>query len=487
MPRNTAVFEPTFRGTGIVRSDDITKDPRYGRSGPYFGMPPGHLPVRSYLAAPVKGRTGEVIGGLFFGHGETARFDVRHERIIAGIASWASIALENARLYDNVQEASRLKDEFLATLSHELRTPLNAILGYARMIRGGIVAPERQQRAFETIERNAVSLTQIVEDVLDVSRIIAGKLRLNVQPVDIAAVVRNAVEGVMPAADARGVSVQRVLDPDAGPVSGDPERLQQVVWNLLTNAVKFTNRGGRVQVCVEQVDSHVEIRVSDTGIGISRAFLPHVFERFRQGDSGTTREHGGLGLGLSITRQLVELHGGRIRASSEGEGCGSTFSVELPRMILNADMLGSREHPRTPSARPTLVLPDLRGIRVLVVDDDPDALGMVREILEAAGASVTMASSAANALASLATAVPDALVADLGMPRMDGFALLERVRSNDDPNVRKLPAAALTAYARSEDRARALRSGFQLHLSKPIDPAELMAAITALVAPNRQA
>ena len=253
--------------------------------------------MRSYLAVPVKGRSGDVIGGLFFGHPSVGRFSEQHERLAVGIASWASVALENARMYMSAQEASRIKDDFLASLSHELRTPLNAILGYARMLRSGIIAPDKKDKAIETIERNATSLTQIVEDVLDISRIVSGKIRLNVQPVDFPDIVRSAVDAVTPAADAKGVRIETVLDPEAAPVSGDPERLQQILWNLLSNAVKFTNRGGRVQVRLERVDSHVEVAVSDTGIGIAPEFLPHVFERFRQADAGIARERGGLGLG----------------------------------------------------------------------------------------------------------------------------------------------------------------------------------------------
>jgi signal transduction histidine kinase len=276
-------------------------------------MPRGHLPVRSYLAVPVKGRGGEVVGGLFFGHAEVGRFSAHHERIAVGIASWAAVALENARLYAGVQEASRLKDEFLASLSHELRTPLNAILGYARMLRSGIIGPDKRERAMATIERNATSLTQIVEDVLDISRIVSGKIRLNVQTVDFPTIVANAVDAVAPAADAKGVRLETVVDPHAAPISGDPERLQQVLWNLLSNAVKFTPRGGKVQVRLERINSHIELTVSDTGIGIAPEFLPHVFERFRQAEGGTTREQGGLGLGLSIARQLTELHAERSR------------------------------------------------------------------------------------------------------------------------------------------------------------------------------
>ena len=348
MPRNTEVFEPTFEGSAVIRSPDITRDPRYGHNAPHHGMPHEHLPVRSYLAVPVKGRSGDVIGGLFFGHRSVGRFSEQHERLAVGIASWASVALENARMYMSVQEASRIKDDFLASLSHELRTPLNAILGYARMLRTGIVAPDKKEKAIETIERNATSLTQIVEDVLDISRIVSGKIRLNVQPVDFPDIVRSAVDAITPAADAKGVRVETVLDPEAAPVSGDPERLQQVLWNLLSNAVKFTNRGGKVQVRLERVDSHVEVAVSDTGIGIAPEFLPHVFERFRQADAGIARERGGLGLGLSIARQLIEMHGGTIEVSSGGVDQGTTFRVKIPVMIVHPVRDdGSRVHPRS--------------------------------------------------------------------------------------------------------------------------------------------
>jgi PAS domain S-box-containing protein len=478
-PRSTEVFAPIFDYERVVRSDDITKDSRYARTTPH-GLPAGEFPVHSYLAVPVRNRSGDVAGALFFGHAQVGRFAERHERLAVGVASWAAIALENASLYVGVQEAGRLKDEFLATLSHELRTPLNAILGYARMIRAGIVAPERHQKAVETIERNATSLTQIVEDVLDVSRIISGKMRLNVQPVNVPDVVRSAVEAVLPAADAKGVRIDMILDPAAGPISGDPERLHQVVWNLMSNAVKFTSRHGRVHVRVERVDSHVEVVVSDTGVGIPRNFVPHIFERFRQADAGTTRERGGLGLGLSITRQLVEMHGGTIDATSAGEGKGATFRVRLPLMIVQTDLLSERIRPTVPLNERDVNVPDLRGVSVLAVDDDPDAVTMVREILEAAGAQVWTAGSAPQALDVLRAVRPDVLVADLGMPQMDGFALIREIRRHSDPVVSQLAAAALTAYARSEDRTKALRSGFQIHLSKPIDPGELMAAIAAL-------
>ncbi len=333
MPRNTAVFGPTFRGEGVVRSGDITKDPRYGHNGPYFGMPAGHLPVRSYLAVPVRSAGGEVLGGLFFGHEQVDRFTLHHERLAIGIASWASITLQNAALYVDLQNANRLKDQFLATLSHELRTPLNAVLGYAQMLESGAVAQDRQPHAVKAIRRNATALSQIVDDLLDISRIISGKMRLQFRDIDLLAVIQDAVATVSGTAAARGVSLS--VHGTHVPVSGDPERLGQVFWNLLTNAVKFTSRGGRVDVRVETRQAEAIVTVTDTGIGISPAFLPHVFERFRQAQGGSTREHGGLGLGLNITRHLVELHGGTIRVSSEGEGLGTSFSVALPVRTVN--------------------------------------------------------------------------------------------------------------------------------------------------------
>ena len=481
MPRNTEVFAPTFKGTHVVRSDDITKDSHYGHNAPYYGMPPGHLPVRSYLAVPVKGRGGDVIGGLFFGHSEVARFAPHHERIAVGIAAWAALALENAYLYESVQQASRLKDEFLASLSHELRTPLNAIVGYVRMLQADMLPPEKRQKAIDTIARNATSLTQIVEDVLDISRIVSGKIRLNVQAVDLPAVVRNAIEAVAPAAEAKGVRIETVLDSHAGPVSGDPERLQQVLWNLLSNAVKFTKRGGKVQIRLERVNSHVELTVSDTGIGIAPEFLPHVFERFRQAEGGTTRERGGLGLGLSIAQQLTEMHGGTIHVTSPGLDQGSTFCLKLPLMSVQPTRKqGERVHPRAQSIPQRIDSAPLQGVHVLAVDDEPDALSLIGTVLQAAGARVTTASSAEEALSQLLPDVPDVVVTDLGMPKMDGYSFIERLRQHENAKVREVPAAALTAYARSEDRMRVLRAGFQFHLAKPIDPAELVTTIAAL-------
>jgi PAS domain S-box-containing protein len=481
-----ALLGPIFTGDSLLRVHDVMQEPRYGLAVPFQGVQESAVPVRSFLGTPVRARSGDVFGALLFGHSEPGVFTPQHERLIIGIASWASLALENARLFVGAQEASRLKDEFLATLSHELRTPLNAILGYARMIKAGLVTGEKQVRAVETIERNATSLTQIVEDVLDVSRIISGKVRLNVQPVDLPQVVRDALEGTMPAANAKGVRVEAVLDPRAAPISGDPDRLQQVVWNLVANAVKFTGRGGRVQVRLARANSHVEIAVSDTGIGIRPEFLPHVFERFRQADSSMTRERGGLGLGLAIARHFVEMHGGTIHASSGGEGQGATFRVELPLMIVHPGTgTEPRVHPQSEGASGRIPIAQLHDIRVLAVDDDRDSLRMVREILEAAGAQVSVADSALEAIEVLEREHPDVLIADLGLPHIDGFELVSRIRQHQDAQVRDIPAAALTAYARSEDRAKALRSGFHMHLSKPIDPGELMAAIGTLARSKR--
>ena len=485
-PRTTAWFGSTFRREAVVRIDDLTQDPQYGRDSPFYGQPRGHLPVRSYLAAPVKNSIGEMLGGLFLGHPRVGVFSERHEQLIAGIAAWASMALQNARLYIEARDANRMKDEFLAVLSHELRTPLNAIVGYARLLRGGILSGEKAERGLETLERNATSLTRIVEDVLEVSRIITGKVRLDVQPVELTLILHNAVATVQPAADAKGVRLQTIIDRRVGPVSGDPDRLQQVVWNLLSNAVKFTPRGGAVQIRLERVDSHIDVVVSDTGIGIRPEFLPHVFERFHQAEGGTTRKTGGLGLGLAIVRHMVELHGGTVDASSLGEGQGATFRVRLPVMAVHAEELAPRgQHPQTDRLEPLTGLENLHGVRVVAIDDEADALMLLRVVLEAAGADVVTVSSPADAVERIREARPHAVVIDIGMPEMDGFELIARIRASSDEQVRDVPAAALTAFARSEDRTKALRSGFELHLSKPVDPAELVASISTLVRRSR--
>jgi PAS domain S-box-containing protein len=362
MPRATEIFGPTFRGEGVIRLADVRLDPRYGNNSPYHGIPPGHLPVVSYLAVPVVLRSGEVVGGLFFGHPETNVFAERAERIVVGLAPQAAVAIENARLYEQAQRAiierdelltreqaaradaeaaNRAKDEFLATVSHELRTPLNAIMGWSRMLRRGGLDDEMQERALETIERNARLQTQIIEDILDVSRIVTGKLRLAPGPVELASIIRAAIDSLRPAADAKVIKI--TLAPYAGSplVCGDADRLQQVAWNLLANAVKFTPAGGRVEVRLERTDEFAQMIVSDTGLGICREFLPFAFERFRQADSTSTRVHGGLGLGLAIVRHIVEMHGGTVNAESQGEGCGATFTVALPLLRKAVDGVDS--------------------------------------------------------------------------------------------------------------------------------------------------
>jgi PAS domain S-box-containing protein len=379
------------------------------------------------------------------------------------------------------QRAARVKDEFLATLSHELRTPLNAILGWTQLLR----APQAQkqvdlQRGLEVIERNARAQVQLVDDLMDLSRILAGQVRLDVQRVALVDVITAAIESAQPGATAKGVRLEKILDPRASIVSGDPGRLQQVVWNLLSNAIKFTPRGGHVQVLLGRVNSHVEISVSDDGIGIPLTFLPHVFERFTQKDSSAGRQHGGLGLGLAITKQIVELHGGSIQAKSRGEGQGATFIVNLPLLLLQDQAIDTeRVHPTHPTEAEHTLLPGLPGVQILVVDDEPDARELIGRILETQGAHVRTAASAVEALRMLEVSRPDVLVSDIGMPAMDGYQLIRRIRASE-PVGQRLPAIALTAFARSEDRKRAMLAGYQSHLAKPFDTAELVIVVAGL-------
>ena len=439
------------------------------------------LGLKSYLCVPLTAH-GRAIGALTLATAESGRRYTEDDlRLAQDIASRAALAVENARSYEQVQRANRLKDEFLATLSHELRTPLNAISGYARLALGGVVTGQKLAQALQTIDRNATALTQMVEDMLDVSRIVAGKMRLNVQPVEVPLILHEAIETIKPAADAKRIKLQSVIDPQVGPISGDPDRLRQILWNLLSNAVKFTPKEGHVQVRLERINSSVEITISDTGVGIDADFLPHVFEMFRQGDARSTRQHLGLGLGLAIVRNLVDLHGGTVYASSGGPGTGATFRVRLPVMIVHPELREEkRVHPRHERAPSFERLPDLSGTHVLAIDDEADALRLLVDILEAAGARVTTATSGAAGFEKLRASRPDVILTDLGMPLMDGFELIRRLRESSDRRVREIPAAALTAYGRSEDRARSLQAGFEMHLGKPIDPIELASAVKAL-------
>jgi PAS domain S-box-containing protein len=503
MPRATDLFGPTFRGEGTVFIGDVKKDSRFGKNSPYYGMPEGHLPVTSYLAVPVLSRSGEVYGGLFFGHPAEDVFNEREARIVEGLAAQAAVAMDNARLFEAAErartqaeaaaaekerlyreasEANRLKDEFLATVSHELRTPLTAILGWAHMLRTGTFDGQAAASAFETIERNARAQAQLIEDLLDVSRIITGKLRIDLRTLDPNSFIEAAVEAVRPAAEVKGVRLQKVIDTGLASVSGDPVRLQQVVWNLLANAIKFTPRGGRVQVRLERVNSHVEIAVSDTGQGIEPGFLPHVFDRFRQADGTTTRHHGGLGLGLAIVRHLVELHGGTVKAESPGESQGTTFTVLLPvAPVYASDSSELRVHPAARDTLPAFGSPDrLDGLRVLVVDDEPDTREMLKAGLGQCGAEVTAAGSAAEALTEIRQSPPDVLISDIGMPDVDGYELIRKVRTMPAGQGGTVPAIALTAYARTEDRLQALRAGYQMHVTKPVELTELAAVVASL-------
>jgi PAS domain S-box-containing protein len=505
MPRATDLFGPTFRGEGVVRIGDVKKDPRYGRSSPYYGMPEGHLPVTSYLAVPVLSRSGEVLGGLFFAHPDVDVFTERDEIVVTGLAAQAAVAMDNARLYETAkraraeaeraaaekerlyrqaEESSRLKEEFLATISHELRTPLSAILGWARMLRLGQLSDEHAAKALDTIERNARAQAQLVDDLLDVSRIVTGKMRMDVQPADPNMFIDAAVEAVRPAAEAKGVRVQKVIDTAAISIPGDPVRLQQVVWNLLSNAIKFTPRGGRVQIRSERVDSHLEIVVSDTGQGIAPNFLPHVFDRFRQADQKTSRQHGGMGLGLAIVRHLVEMHGGSVRASSEGEEKGATFTVMLPiSPVYSVDASGSRVHPAARELLPSVddCTDRLDGLRILVVDDESDTRDLLKQGLEFCGAKVSVAANAADALEALTGNFPDILISDIGMPQVDGYELIRQIRLLPRERGGKIPAIALTAYTRTEDRLQALRAGYDMHVPKPVELAELVAVAATVV------
>ncbi len=378
------------------------------------------------------------------------------------------------------QEAERVssvKDEFLATLSHELRTPLNAIFGWTQLLRSGKDDPATLDHALGVIDRNVRLQTQLIEDLLDMSRIISGKVRLDMQNVDLTEVVDAALESVKPAAQARNIRLEQFIDTSAGPVSGDPGRIQQILWNLLANAIKFTDKDGHVKVHVERINSDVEIRISDNGQGMSADFLPNLFSRFSQADSSTRRKHGGLGLGLSIVKSLVEMHGGTVRATSPGEGQGSTFIVRLPLRAVQANVAEATENRSSTDSEPVAFdVAKLRGLKVLVVDDEPDARELIKRFLTVYQAVPILADSADEALRLIGMFRPDVIVSDIGMPLRDGYALMRDVRGQDIHT----PAVALTAFARSEDRGRALRAGYQTHLSKPFEPLELLAVVAGL-------
>ncbi|HLM00633.1 MAG TPA: PAS domain S-box protein [Pyrinomonadaceae bacterium] len=415
---------------------------------------------------------------------ERARAEEERDRLLQS----EQIAREEA------ERANRLKDEFLATISHELRTPLNAILGWSQiLLSSNFGDPETVRRATETIERNARAQSQLIDDLLDISRIITGKLRLDVRRVDLPGVIMAAVEAARPAADAKNIRLETSLvDPQAATISGDPDRLQQIVWNLLSNAIKFTPETGRVELRLTRVGSRIEVAVADTGAGIEPEFLPFVFERFRQSDGSTTRRHGGLGLGLAIVRQLVELHGGTVSVTSAGAGRGAQFTVSLPLLAIQkesernfpnaryANHNGSSSAATATSAAAADCPPELSGLRILLVDDEADSLDLLNFVLESCGAQVWTAGSANEALETVRTESFDLLISDIGMPEEDGYALIRRIRNLPREQGGSVPAIALTAYARAEDRIRALRSGFQLHIAKPVEAPELIASVANL-------
>jgi PAS domain S-box-containing protein len=445
--------------------------------------------LRSYVCVPLNSQ-GRTVGALSLATTQDSGrvFDSVDMATAELLGRRAGLAIENARLFGEAQEANRLKDEFLATLSHELRTPLNAIVGWTEVLRQNLADSSVVTRAAQSIHRNAQAQAQLVSDLLDVSRITSGKLRLNVGPVELARVVQAALDTVRPAAEAKEIDLQAVLDLNANEISGDPDRLQQVVWNLLSNAVKFTPKGGRVHVRVESVNSHVEIVVEDNGPGIDPNFLPQVFDRFRQQDASSTRVHQGLGLGLAIVRHLVEMHGGTVNAQNKEGSTGALFTVALPRRSV-AVATGSTTIKRRSNSGAEASLtdvPDLGGIRIMVVDDHEDARELVRLVLEHQGATVVPLASAAEALEALPSAPPDVLMADIEMPGEDGYSLIRRVRELAPEQGGTVPAVALTAYASSQDRVNALLAGYSAHLSKPVPAAELVAVVARLAAMGRR-
>ena len=453
------------------------------------------LGLRSYICVPLTARD-RIVGALTLLTTDESgrRYDEQDLTLAELLGRRAGLAVENARLYSETQSAltqvteiSRLKDEFLATLSHELRTPLNAIVGWAQMLKAGGMDANRVRKAIETIDRNATLQARLIADILDMSRIITGKVRLTLVPVHPARVIEQALDTIRPAAEAKGITLEPMLDTSAGPITADPERLQQVLWNLLSNAVKFVPKGSRVQVRLQPVNSHVEIVVADNGPGIDADFLPYVFERFRQGDSSSTRSHGGLGLGLAIVKHIVELHGGQVRAENRQGHSGAVFTIQLPRSAALPPDIVVPPGPTSPSRRlPAGTERLLSGIRVMVVDDEDDARDVLGAALEQSGAEVLRCASAAAALEALPTHRPHVLLADIEMPAMDGYALMEAIRALPPSAGGLTPSIAITAYARVEDRVRALGAGFDLHVAKPVQLDELRVAVARLAGHLRQ-
>ncbi|WP_414543409.1 PAS domain S-box protein [Nostoc sp. CCY0012] len=476
-------IEPSIHQTnGPIRLSqaELTSHPQWQQFGQQIDKYP---PLRGWLATPLIGRDGHSIGLIQLSDKYEDEFTKEDEAIIVQLAQMASIAIENTRLYEaeqqaraQAEEANCIKDEFLAVLSHELRSPLNPILGWSKLLQSRKFDESKTTAALATIERNARLQAQLIEDLLDVSRILQGKLTLNVDKVNLATTITAAMETVHLAAKAKSIKLKFQPHTDAPVlVMGDPNRLQQVVWNLLSNAVKFTPPGGQVQVCLEQIDSHIQIQVIDTGKGIDPPFLSYVFDYFRQADSATTRKFGGLGLGLAIVRQLVELHGGTVGADSPGEGKGATFTVQLPVLSTQLTTVENQEEETMDSN-----IGNLQGIKILVVDDDLDSRDFISFVLEEEGAEVISVSSAIDALETLPASKADVLLSDIGMPDIDGYMLMRQVRTWTPETGGKIPAIALTAYAGEYNQEQALSAGFQMHVTKPAEPTELVAAVVRL-------
>jgi len=450
-----------------------------GRAAVIVG-PDNGLRPQSSIAIPMA-VMGRIIGTIEVQSYEPNAYQPEHETAMRMAANLTAVAIENVRLLrrestarEVAEESNRLKDEFLATVSHELRTPLTAILGWSRLLDADSLDEAVTKQAIETIGRNAKAQSQIIDDILDVSRIIRGNLYLDLHPLVLKPIVENAINVVRPTADAKGITIQAELESISAAVSGDENRLQQVIWNLLSNAVKFTGRGGRVSLKLYEVGSAVEINVTDTGQGISREFLPYVFDRFRQADSSTTRMHGGLGLGLAIARHLIEIHGGTIRAESAGTGQGSSFTIKLPLLESGAPVL---EFDKSTDTIDIEASESLTGLHILVVDDDADTLEMMTTALTSRKANVTAVNTVSEAMRVIKTNRPDVLVSDIAMPEEDGYGLIAKVRSLEANGHRPIPAVAITAYAKDEDRDRALISGFQSYLAKPVELTELVSVI----------
>ncbi len=444
--------------------------------------------VGSWIVVPLRVQ-GNTIGALTLAYSDSGRRYSPHDLVLAEeIARRAAVAIDNARLYalsqterTRVETATRAKDEFVAMISHELRTPLNAILGWLRLMRGGKMPDAKREHALAVIERNAHAQSQLVGDLLDISRAVTGKLHINPSRVDLSSIVDSAIEGARPAIDAKRIQLEVDVDRESPLVHGDVDRLQQVIGNILANAVKFTPKAGKIRVRLQRVDSDFELTVQDNGEGISESFLPHVFESFRQSDGSSSRSHGGLGIGLSIAKHIVELHGGSVRAESEGLGRGATFAVRLPISPIAATASDAPRAVGTKEDSADSMLPAaLRGMRILLVEDEPDARDLLVYVLETCGMEVAVAGSVADAMTTLESYTPHVIISDIGMPNEDGYSLIRSVRTLPSEEKRSIPAIALTAFARNEDRARALVAGFNLHMTKPVEPTTLVSAVLDL-------